>query len=76
MGILLPVADRAWVIPGGVNIGVLVNDDEQIVLVDTGLNESSAKKAIKVVREELGGEIVAVLRRTPTPTTSAATPRS
>jgi glyoxylase-like metal-dependent hydrolase (beta-lactamase superfamily II) len=49
------------VIPGGVNIGVLVNDDEQIVLVDTGLNESSAKKAIKVVREELGGEIVAVL---------------
>ncbi|HEX5992223.1 MAG TPA: MBL fold metallo-hydrolase [Thermomicrobiales bacterium] len=61
MGILLPVADRAWVIPGGVNIGVLVNDDEQIVLVDTGLNESSAKKAIKVVREELGGEIVAVL---------------
>ena len=62
MGILLPVADRAWVIPGGVNIVVLVNDDEQIVLVDTGLNESSAKKAIKVVREELGGEIVAVLR--------------
>jgi glyoxylase-like metal-dependent hydrolase (beta-lactamase superfamily II) len=61
LGILLPVADRAWVIPGGVNIGVLVNDDEQIVLVDTGLNESSAKKAIKVVREELGGEIVAVL---------------
>ncbi|HEX2282170.1 MAG TPA: MBL fold metallo-hydrolase [Thermomicrobiales bacterium] len=61
MGILIPLADRAWVIPGGVNIGVLVNDDEQIVLVDTGLNESSAKKAIKVVREELGAEIVAVL---------------
>ena len=61
MGVLIPLADRAWVIPGGVNIGVLVNDDEQIVLVDTGLNESSAKKAIKVVREELGGDIVAVL---------------
>lgn len=61
MGILIPLADRTWVIPGGVNIGVLVNDDEQIVLVDTGLNESSAKKAIKVVREELGGDIVAVL---------------
>ena len=61
MGILTPLADRAWVIPGGVNIGVLANDDRQIVLVDTGLNESSAKKAIKVVREELGGDIVAVL---------------
>src|SRR5215211_9489364 len=61
MGLLIPLADRAWVIPGGVNIGVLANDDSQIVLVDTGLNESSAKKAIKVVREELGGDIVAVL---------------
>ena len=61
LGILIPLADRAWVMPGGVNIGVLANDDGQIVLVDTGLNESSAKKALKVVREELGGEVVAVL---------------
>ena len=61
MGILKPLADRAWVLPGGVNIGVLANDDGQIVLVDTGLNESSAKKALKVVREELGSEVVAVL---------------
>ena len=61
MGILIPLADRVWVLPGGVNIGVLANDDGQIVLVDTGLNESSAKKALKAVREELGGEVVAVL---------------
>ena len=58
---LIPLGERVWVIPGGVNIGVLVNDDGQIVLVDTGLNESSAKKALKVVREELGGEVAAVL---------------
>jgi glyoxylase-like metal-dependent hydrolase (beta-lactamase superfamily II) len=58
---LIPLGERVWVIPGGVNIGVLVNDDGQVVLVDTGLNESSAKKALKVVREELGGEVVAVL---------------
>jgi glyoxylase-like metal-dependent hydrolase (beta-lactamase superfamily II) len=61
LGILIPLADRAWVLPGGVNIGVLANDDGQIVLVDTGLNDSSAKKALRVVREELGGEVVAVL---------------
>jgi glyoxylase-like metal-dependent hydrolase (beta-lactamase superfamily II) len=61
LAILIPLADRAWVIPGGVNIGVLINDDKQVVLIDTGLNESSAKKAIKVVRDELGGDIVAVL---------------
>ena len=58
---LKPLGDRVWVIPGGVNIGVLVTDDGQIVLVDTGLNESSAKKALKVVHDELGGEVVAVL---------------
>jgi glyoxylase-like metal-dependent hydrolase (beta-lactamase superfamily II) len=61
LGILIPLADRVWVLPGGVNIGVLANSDGQIVLVDTGLNESSAKKALKAVREELGSEVVAVL---------------
>ncbi len=61
MGILIPLDERVWVIPGGVNIGVLANGDGQIVLVDTGLSESSAKKALKVVREEIGGEVVAVL---------------
>jgi glyoxylase-like metal-dependent hydrolase (beta-lactamase superfamily II) len=61
LGILIPLADQAWVLPGGVNIGVLANEDGQIVLVDTGLNESSAKRALKVVRDELGGEVVAVL---------------
>ncbi len=61
MVVLIPLADRVWVIPGGVNIGVLANDAGQVVLVDTGLNESSAKRALKVVREELGGEVVAVL---------------
>jgi glyoxylase-like metal-dependent hydrolase (beta-lactamase superfamily II) len=61
VGILISLGDRAWVLPGGVNIGVLANDDGQVVLVDTGLNDSSAKKALRVVREELGGEVVAVL---------------
>jgi glyoxylase-like metal-dependent hydrolase (beta-lactamase superfamily II) len=61
LGILVPLGERVWVIPGGVNIGVLANDDGQIALVDTGLNESSAKKALKVVREELSGDVVAVL---------------
>jgi glyoxylase-like metal-dependent hydrolase (beta-lactamase superfamily II) len=61
LGILIPLGERVWVIPGGVNIGVLANGDGQIVLVDTGLNESSAKKALKVVRDELGGDVVAVL---------------
>jgi glyoxylase-like metal-dependent hydrolase (beta-lactamase superfamily II) len=58
---LVPLADGIWVIPGGVNIGVLAAGDGWLVLVDTGLNETNAKKALKVIREELGGEIAAIL---------------
>src|SRR5215213_3429990 len=47
-------------IPGGVNVGVLRGEGGRCVLIDTGLNDTSAKKAIKAVREELGGEVVAV----------------
>lgn len=61
LGVLLPLAERIWVVPGGVNIGVLLNDDGQAVLVDTGLNDTSAKRALKVVREELGAEVTAIL---------------
>ncbi len=61
MGVLLPLADRTWVVPGGVNIGALETGDGQIILVDTGLNDTSAKRALKVVREELGGDVVAIL---------------
>jgi glyoxylase-like metal-dependent hydrolase (beta-lactamase superfamily II) len=61
VGVLVPLGERVWVIPGGVNIGVLRGDAGRVVLVDTGLNETSAKKALKVVREELGGEVAAIL---------------
>ncbi|MGH2614717.1 MAG: MBL fold metallo-hydrolase, partial [Thermomicrobiales bacterium] len=61
MGNLVAVGERVWVLPGGVNIGVLAGNDGRVVLVDAGLNETSAKKALKAVREELGGEVAAIL---------------
>jgi glyoxylase-like metal-dependent hydrolase (beta-lactamase superfamily II) len=61
LGTLVPLGEGVWVIPGGVNIGVLVGAEGRVVLVDTGLNDSSAKKALKTVREELGGDVVAIL---------------
>jgi glyoxylase-like metal-dependent hydrolase (beta-lactamase superfamily II) len=61
LGNLVPLGDGVWVIPGGVNIGVLAGDEGRVVLVDTGLNDSSAKKALKTVREELGAEVTAIL---------------
>jgi glyoxylase-like metal-dependent hydrolase (beta-lactamase superfamily II) len=61
LGVLVALGEGVWVIPGGVNIGVLAGEEGQFVLVDTGLNETSGKKALKTVREELGGEVAAVL---------------
>lgn len=53
--------ERVHVVPGGVNIGVLRGDGDQLVLIDTGINETAAKKALRAAREELGGEVVAIL---------------
>jgi glyoxylase-like metal-dependent hydrolase (beta-lactamase superfamily II) len=58
---LVEVGDGVWVLPGGVNIGVVAGDGSSVVLVDTGLNGTSAKKALKAVREELGAEVAAIL---------------
>jgi glyoxylase-like metal-dependent hydrolase (beta-lactamase superfamily II) len=55
------LTSRVALIPGGVNVGVLRGERGRCVLVDTGLNETSGKKTIKAVREELGGEVVAIL---------------
>jgi glyoxylase-like metal-dependent hydrolase (beta-lactamase superfamily II) len=61
LGNLIPLSDRVWVLPGGVNIGVLRGAEGRVALIDTGLNETSAKKALKAVREELGGEVSTIL---------------
>ena len=58
---LVELGPPVAMIPGGVNVGVLRADAGRIVLVDTGLNETSGKKVLKVVREEAGGQVVAIL---------------
>lgn len=58
---IVELGDRAGVIPGGVNVGVLRAGPGRIVLIDTGLNDTSGKKVLKTVREELGAEVVAIL---------------
>jgi len=55
------LTERVAMIPGGVNVGVLRGEGGRCVLIDTGVNDTSGKKAIKAVREELGGEIAAIL---------------
>jgi glyoxylase-like metal-dependent hydrolase (beta-lactamase superfamily II) len=57
---LIELGPRCAMIPGGVNVGV-IRAPAGVVLVDTGLNETNAKRMLKTVREEIGGEVVAIL---------------
>ena len=55
------LTERVGWIPGGVNTGVIRLDDRRVAVIDPGLNETSGKRVIKTVREELGSEIVAIV---------------
>jgi glyoxylase-like metal-dependent hydrolase (beta-lactamase superfamily II) len=59
--VLTKLSERVFILPGGVNIGVLRIDDRRCALIDTGLNDSSAKKAIKAARDGLGSDVVAIV---------------
>ncbi|HQY30687.1 MAG TPA: MBL fold metallo-hydrolase [Thermomicrobiales bacterium] len=58
---LTKLTDRVYALPGGANIGIVLVDDAHGVLIDSGLNESSGRKALRAAREELGAEITAIV---------------
>jgi glyoxylase-like metal-dependent hydrolase (beta-lactamase superfamily II) len=60
-GVLERLSDRVLVLPGGVNVGVVQVDDKRCVLIDAGLNDTAARRALKAVREELDSEIVTIV---------------
>lgn len=56
------LTDRVGVFTGGVNVGVIRGEDAGgVILVDTGANESNARKVLRLVREEIGATVEAVL---------------
>jgi glyoxylase-like metal-dependent hydrolase (beta-lactamase superfamily II) len=59
--VLTQLTDRVYVLPGGVNLGVVRLDDTHVALIDGGLNETAARKAIRAAREQLDSEIVAIV---------------
>ncbi len=55
------LSSRVAVVPGGVNVGILRGEGGTCVLVDTGLNDTSARKVLRAVRDELGSDVAAIL---------------
>ena len=50
-----------YILQGGTNIGVVIADDGRAVLIDSGLNDTPARKALRFVRDELGTEVAAII---------------
>jgi glyoxylase-like metal-dependent hydrolase (beta-lactamase superfamily II) len=55
------LTERVYLAPGGTNIGVVIADDGRAVLIDSGLNDTPARKVLRAVQDELKTEIRAIL---------------
>jgi glyoxylase-like metal-dependent hydrolase (beta-lactamase superfamily II) len=55
------LSERVFVVPGGTNIGVVIADDGRAVLIDSGLNDTPARKVLRAVQDELRTEIRAII---------------
>ncbi|HEX5164260.1 MAG TPA: MBL fold metallo-hydrolase, partial [Thermomicrobiales bacterium] len=49
---LTRLTERVSFAPGGVNIGVIMADDDRAILIDTGLNDSSVRKVLRELDEQ------------------------
>lgn len=57
----VPLSERVGYVLGGTNIGVIRHDDSHVTLIDSGLNDTTARKVLRSVRDELGSKVVAIL---------------
>ena len=55
------LTERVGVIMGGVNIGVVRSGAGRCVMIDAGLNDTAAKRALKAIREDLGDDVAAIV---------------
>jgi glyoxylase-like metal-dependent hydrolase (beta-lactamase superfamily II) len=55
------ITERAGYIPGAVNVGVILGEAGSVAMVDTGLNETNARKALKAIATELDRPVTLVL---------------
>ncbi len=55
------LGERVGIVPGGVNVGVVIGESGRAIMIDTGINETNGKKALKSVRDELGADVQAIV---------------
>lgn len=55
------ITDRVGYVPGGTNVGVVRIDARHVLIIDSGLNDTIARRVLRAVRDELGSEVVAIV---------------
>jgi glyoxylase-like metal-dependent hydrolase (beta-lactamase superfamily II) len=59
--VFVSLTERVGFVSGGTNIGIILNDEHHVTIIDSGLNDTTARKVLRVVRDELDSEVVAIL---------------
>ena len=55
------ISDRVGFVPGGTNVGLIRHDDGAFTLIDSGLNDTTARKVLRVIRDELKSSVVSII---------------
>lgn len=55
------LTDRVGYVPGGTNVGVVRIDARHVMIIDSGLNDTIARKVLRAVKDQLDSEVVAIL---------------
>ncbi len=55
------LTDRVGFVPGGTNVGVVRIDTRHVIIIDSGLNDTIARRVLRAVKDELYSEVVAIV---------------
>ena len=55
------ISERVGFVPGGTNVGIIRHEDGRVTLIDSGLNDTTARKVLRVVRDDLKAEVVSIV---------------
>ena len=59
--VLQNISERVGFVPGGTNVGLIRHADGKVTLIDSGLNDTTARKVLRVVRDDLRSEVVSII---------------
>jgi glyoxylase-like metal-dependent hydrolase (beta-lactamase superfamily II) len=55
------ITNRVGFVPGGTNVGVVRIDTRHVMIIDSGLNDTIARRVLRAVKDELDSEVVAIV---------------